>query len=283
MGNHSLKKLPIYRWCLNCALLMPGLALGQQPTTSVAQASTSGAVFRSRLNAAAQFYEELDYEQALKAIHQAKALASSADERAEAAVYEGIVLADMGKRPMSIKAFHEALSLRPASRLPVKVSPKVERDFEDVRAEVQSETLAMLAPEPSPSHGGDRPLRPTGESTSVSPLSTDSLAPNDTAHFDDESMRNDSPGRRIRPLPVALLGTGVLAGGLGTFFGLRSQGNIQNARDAAQFDDQLHHLDSARGQALGANILFGIATAAAAGAVVTYFLGDNSTHERGTP
>lgn len=90
-------------------------------------------------------------------------------------------------------------------------------------------------------------------------------------------MAHEPRDLRIRPLPVALLGAGVLAGGLGSYFGLRSRSDIQSARDAFDVDAQMGHLDAARGKALGANILFGVAATAAAGAVITYFLGDEAT------
>ncbi|WP_426750788.1 tetratricopeptide repeat protein [Myxococcus sp. Y35] len=286
MGNPLLKGSPIRGWLLSCTLLLPGLALGQQPAARTVTAREHGSAFRSRLNAAAQLYEELEYEQALIAIGKAKALASTGDERAEASVYEGIILADLGKRPQSLKAFHNALSLRPDARLPVKVSPKVERDFESVRSKVQSESLAILAPEANQSMGsgaGDRPLLTPEQHATVTPTSTPSSEPAHLAGLPDASRVDEKAGFRVRPLPMALLGAGVLAGGLGSYFGLRSRSSIQSARDAIYVTEKSRHLDSAQGQALGANILFGIAATAAAGAVITWFLGDEDASERGTP
>ncbi|AKQ67576.1 TPR domain protein [Myxococcus hansupus] len=82
---------------------------------------------------------------------------------------------------------------------------------------------------------------------------------------------------------MALLGAGVVAGGVGSYFGLRSRSNIQSAREALFVDEQARYLDSARGQALGANVLFGIAVTAAVGAVTTYLLTDENSSSRGTP
>jgi hypothetical protein len=76
----------------------------------------------------------------------------------------------------------------------------------------------------------------------------------------------------------------VVAGSVGSYFGLRSQANIQDARDANPGSEQVAHLDEARGQALAANILFGVAVTAAAGAVITWFTGNETANaEEVTP
>jgi hypothetical protein len=73
-------------------------------------------------------------------------------------------------------------------------------------------------------------------------------------------------------LPLALLGGGVVLGGIGSVVGLQSRGNVNAAREDAFYSDRAAHLDSARGQALAANILLGAAVTAAAGAAVTWLL-----------
>ncbi|WIG96227.1 tetratricopeptide repeat protein [Myxococcus sp. SDU36] len=274
MESSILKKAALLIWVLSYTLLLPGLALGQTVTAKAAQASSRDSSFRTRLKAAAQLYEELEYEQALKTLTQAKALATTDDERADAAMYEAIVLADLGKRSQSLRAFHEALSLQPDSQLPVRVSPKVARDFEDVRQKLQGERVAS-APVEQRNPSQDRPVLASEENASAvaAPAPTASLS----ASAEPDLMTHEPRDLRIRPLPVALLGAGVLAGGLGSYFGLRSRSDIQSARDTFEVDEQMGHLDAARGKALGANILFGVAATAAAGAVITYFLGDEAT------
>jgi hypothetical protein len=79
---------------------------------------------------------------------------------------------------------------------------------------------------------------------------------------------------------LALLGTGAVLGGVGGSFGLMSRGNVNNAREAAFYSDRQAHLDSARGQALVANILLGAAVTAAAGAAVSWFLADSTPSPR---
>ncbi len=282
MGNMPIKKSSAHGWLLSYALLLPGLALGQQPMATAAQAPVRDSEFRSRLKAAAQLYEELEYEQALKALGKAKELATTDDERAEVSVYEGIVLADLGQRKQALKAFQEALSLRPDARLPVRVSPKVARDFEDVRGTVQSAPPEAVA-KPSPSGAEDRPLLSSEQNASALVTSPASPPPLAAAGLQAAATPQEHTGPRIGPLPVALLGAGVLTASVGSYYALRSRSSIQNARDAHTVSAQSGHLEVARGQALGANILFGVAATAVTGAVITYFLGDSATNERGTP
>ncbi|MFP2958714.1 tetratricopeptide repeat protein [Myxococcus sp. 1LA] len=285
MESFILKKAPLRAWVLSYALLTPGLTLGQAMTATTAQAGARESSFRSRLKAAAQLYEELEYEQALKTITHAKALATTDAERADASIYEAIVLADLGKRSQSLRAFHAALSLEPQSQLPVRVSPKVARDFEEVRKKVQRERVASTPEEPTlAASAQDRPvLAPEAPASTVT--ASTSSAPTASVFIPPEPQHvtHEPGGLRIRPLPVALLGAGVLAGGIGSYFGLSSRSDIQNARDTFVIDEQVSHLDSARGKALGANILFGVAVTAAAGAVITYFLGDDTPAQREAP
>ncbi len=253
------------------AVALPGLALGQGSGSAPAPASKKEDGFQARMKAAAWLYEELEYEQALKALSQAQTLAKTDDERTEVAVFQGIVLADLGQRDKSLAAFRKALSLRLEARLPVKVSPKVEQDFEEVRQAVRSEREAVARAK-APPPATDRPAQPPAVATPALP------APTSGADLGSPSPREER-GRGIRKLPVALLGAGVVAGGVGSYLGLRSQGNIQDARDAFGSEPQQRRLlEDARGQALAANILFGVAVTAAAGAVITYFTGKESAH-----
>ncbi|MCY1032733.1 hypothetical protein OV207_14785 [Corallococcus sp. BB11-1] len=145
------------------------------------------------------------------------------------------------------------------------MSPKVSRDFEEVRRTVQRE----LAP-------GSRP-------------------PSDAPHAmpDARLARTPPPGlvpsgaraevgrtRSMPVLPLALLGGGVLLGGFGGYFGLQSRSNVNAARDEVFYSNRTAHLDSARGQAIAANVLLGAAVTAAAGAAVTWLLMDDPPSPR---
>ncbi|MCP3163752.1 tetratricopeptide repeat protein [Myxococcus qinghaiensis] len=273
---------------MSLTLALAGEATAQPVVSRAMLIAAAPDAFQGRMRDAARLYEELEYEQALLALADAKVLAKTEDERADALIYQGLVLADLGQRPKSLLAFRQGLTLRPLASLPVKVSPKVQRDFEDVRQEVTRAraqtkpgggdgTASVATPETEVSLS-DRPERPAQE---VPELALVPLHPTEATELRLEPT-SDSRSR-LRPISMVLAGAGLVAGGVGSYFGLRSQGNIQDARASAVVDTQNKHLDSARGQALAANVLFGVAVTSVAGAVITYFTGSTPENEEVHP
>jgi hypothetical protein len=90
-------------------------------------------------------YENLEYERALEQIASAKRLTRGMEDDAVLALYEGVILADLGKNEEAIAAFKAALFLKPEAKLPVRVSPKVVRLFEGLRQQVKQEQASLLA------------------------------------------------------------------------------------------------------------------------------------------
>ncbi|RKG74190.1 tetratricopeptide repeat protein, partial [Corallococcus sp. CA049B] len=207
----------------------------------------------------------------LAAVTRARRLARSEEERSAAAIYEGVILADMGRRDEALASFRAGLLLAPEAKLPAKVSPKVEGDFESVRSAVRQERAALEKP-------ADAPVveRPAA-------LSPPQVAAAPAPGVDLKADARERGMRRVPTVSWVLLGTGVVAGGVGSIIGLQSRGNVSSAREADLSTDVGGHLDDARGQAVVANVLFGTALAAAVGAVTTYFLGGESTASAGTP
>jgi hypothetical protein len=101
--------------------------------------------FQRFLNAAVRLYESLEYERALEQVRNAKKQAVTPDQQASAALYEGIMLSDLNKPDEARAAFKEALLLKPDATIPIKVSPKVSKDFEDTRLAAQKELAPLLA------------------------------------------------------------------------------------------------------------------------------------------
>lgn len=101
--------------------------------------------FQRFLNAAVRLYENLEYERALEQVRNAKKQAVTPDQQASAALYEGIMLSDLNKPDEARAAFKEALLLKPDAVIPIKVSPKVSKDFEDTRTAAQKELAPLLA------------------------------------------------------------------------------------------------------------------------------------------
>ncbi|WP_233583180.1 tetratricopeptide repeat protein [Corallococcus sp. CA053C] len=251
---------------LGLCLMGVGPAFGQAGGASKSPV-THGSYFEAALAETARLYDDLEYEQALAAVTRAKRLAREDGERASAAIFEGIVLADLGRREEALASFRAGLMRAPEAPLPVKVSPKVESDFESVRKEVQRDRPALARPVPQ-----DAPVQPTVEvPPSVTPPTVVATAPEPAPGVDLKAGVRES-SRKVPTLSWVLLGTGVAAGGVGTVFGLQSRGNVNSAREAELTSDVNGHLEDARGQARVANVLIGTAVAAAAGAVTAYFL-----------
>ncbi len=106
------------------------------PQASRAQGSNE---LQSYLVSVNRLYENLEYERALEQISSAKRLTRGMADDVLLSLYEGVILADMGKWNDATAAFKSALFLQPEAKLPVKVSPKVEKRFEAVRQQVKKE------------------------------------------------------------------------------------------------------------------------------------------------
>ncbi|HLK99637.1 MAG TPA: tetratricopeptide repeat protein [Myxococcaceae bacterium] len=252
--------------------------------------------FDRYLNSAVQLYESGENEDALEQLQRARKLAQGIQQDVAVALHEGLILADMGKTEQSRAAFRRGLTLDPEAQLPIKVGPKVEQSFEEVRKSVK-DRLARggtkppppppppPAPEPKETKppvvaGTDRPEKapePPKRESSVVP------APTPAPYTPTAEARERS---RVPVVPLVLGGVGIAAAGVGTFFGLQSRSNLGEVEDrlaAGSVPSQSEasavraQLDDARGQARIANVLFGTAAAAVTGAIVTYlFSGDDT-------
>lgn len=266
---------------LSLCLMGAGPAYGQAGGPAASKSPvTHGSYFQAAMAETARLYDDLEYEQALEAVTRAKRLAREDGERASAAIFEGVVLADLGRRQEALASFRAGLMRTPDAPLPVKVSPKVEGDFESVRQEVQRDRPALARPVPQ-----DAPVQPTVEAPpAVVTAPTVVTAPEPSPGVDLKAGVRES-SRKVPTLSWVLLGTGVVAGGVGSVFGLQSRGSVDSARKAVLSADSDVNgpLEDARGQAVVANVLFGTAVAAAAGAVTAYFLNGESKVAEATP
>jgi hypothetical protein len=254
--------------CLLASL--PAQALASAPSPSrkapVRKTPARKGDFQSAFSAAVRLYEGLEYEQALEQLSRARALARGTEQEVAVTLYQGIVQAELGQRVQSLSSFRTGLYLQPDAKLPAQVSPKVARDFEEVRQAVQRD-LGIAPPEPPSAE--DRPVQSPGLVAQVEPPPP---APAYVPSANEE--RSSGPGK---VLPLTLMGATAVAGGAAGFFGLQSRTNVQFAREAAFYDERVSRLKEAEQQAFIANILFGTASAAALGALATFLLPGNST------
>jgi len=258
------RSMPRASWMLlACWVLVGGM-----PLTARAQED-----FNRFFNAAVQLYKDGESELALKQLERAKQRTGNLDQDIAVALYEGLSYADLSQWKQARDAFERALLLDPEAKLPIKVSPKVERDFEEVRARVRT----TLAQNPGTAKT-DRPERQP-----VKPDLSPALPTAPPAVVSTEAVREH---KRIPITPVILAGVGVAAAGVGTVFGLQSRSAVSDARRAQFQDETRTQLEEARSSARIANVLFGAAGLAATGALVSWWVSrgegeaDQSTGER---
>jgi hypothetical protein len=110
------------------------------PLAARAQGS---AEVQTYLDSVSRLYEALEYERALEQIANAKRLTRGAEDDVALALYQGIILADLGKKEESRAAFKAALFLKPEAELPVQVAPKVKQMFEGLRQQVKQEPASV--------------------------------------------------------------------------------------------------------------------------------------------
>ncbi|OJT19370.1 hypothetical protein BO221_38180 [Archangium sp. Cb G35] len=227
--------------------------------------------FQSVFSAAVRFYESFEYEKSLAQLSRAKALAKGIEQEVPVALYQGVVQAELGQREESLAAFRTGLYLKPDATLPVKVSPKLERDFEEVRRAVLADLglSGKSTPAPVATAPADRPVQ-------SSPDLTANVEPRPQAPAYVPSA-NTPAASGPRVLPLVLLGTGAVAGGAASFFGLQSSTSVRSALDTTYYDVRTDRLKDAERQALIANILFGTASAAALGALATFLIPGSSS------
>ncbi len=222
------------------------------------------------LTAAARLYENLEYERALEQLGRAKSLPRELNDDVSIALYEGAILADMGKTEESNAAFKTGLLLKPDAQLPVQVSPKVEREFEKIRAAVEKELAPILAKqEAERKKQSDRPEQPKPQQTSLQP-----------SYPKPEVKIAGQQGASFQQvLPYGLAGVAALAGGVGGYFGFDSRRHVNAARSASSQDSATNELNRANSDAKIANLLFAVATAAAAGGLISFLLqgGDSAS------
>jgi len=87
------------------------------------------------LSAAKKAFEDLDYEEGLKALRKARAVRSPSRERVMIELLEGVLSGELGNPDRALKAFRAAMRLDANAKLPYSVSPKVQVLFDKAKRE----------------------------------------------------------------------------------------------------------------------------------------------------
>jgi flagellar biosynthesis GTPase FlhF len=129
---------------MRCAPFLRSLALTLTLLAPAALAQTSEVAQRYLL-AASRLYESLEYERALEQLARAKQASGGIDDDSTIALYEGVLQFELGREDVAKAAWREGLYLKPEATLPVKVSPKISKAFDTLRAQVKAELAPILA------------------------------------------------------------------------------------------------------------------------------------------
>jgi tetratricopeptide (TPR) repeat protein len=188
---------------------------------------------------------------AADAFRRALAQSSSRAERARILVHLGIAHCNLLDWSAAEDAFRRALAEQPDVRLPAVTSPHIVARFERLRASASSR------PASSPS------TRPAATRPASAPASRAVVA------------RVVVPPRPPPPAPArrswrhawgawVALGVAAAAAGAGLGLGLSARSEDQRANDLSLlYEEAMPHYDRARSRAIAADVLFGVAAAAA--------------------
>lgn len=242
------------------------LAAGFVPSAARAQSD-----FHRYYSAAVRLYNAGESEQALAQLQQAKARTYAVQQDVMVALYEGLILLELGPKEKALAALETGLLLDPDVDLPVMVAPKVKEEFEALREKVRKKLARRQPPKAE-----DVPTRAKLEPMEAS----------EQKLFEPQAGWAEQSRMRVPAVPLALAGVGVVAAGVGAILG---QGSRSKAKEAgrAYADGGLppqadtrrlaQLLDDAHDQARTANLMFGTAALAVGGAVATWLLmGDDS-------
>lgn len=284
-----------------------GLLVALIPVTARAQSADA----QRYLLAASRLYENLEYERALDQLRKARGVSGGVDDDVTIALYEGIILSDMGKKDEAVAAFREGLYLKPEAKLPVKVAPKIEQLFlatkNDVLKELQpilakkraeeekrrqeeekaKQAAALAAAAAAAAEAEKQRLAAEAEAkrkADAEAAEQARLAAQQTDRPEDRTLTPadpppdytptvKKPGRSVPVAPIVLGGVAIASAGVAGVFGYLSANQVNAARSASFQSETVQHLNQANTNALIANVGFGVAGAAAIAAVISVFVG----------
>ncbi len=169
-------------------------------------------------------------------------------------LYLGIAHFNLLQKDTASKHFKSAIKLNPKVQAPDDVSPLIETFLEDIKREAR-ETGSSTSSQRDVAVYNPRvdPNRPVPEVVTVS--------------------QNEEPESRYWP-GWACLGVAVAAGGTGITLGVLSGNHADDAKDPSRsYNDQMLSHEDATDFALVANILYGVAGAAAIASGILFYLG----------
>ncbi|MBX7100521.1 MAG: hypothetical protein K1X89_22575 [Myxococcaceae bacterium] len=207
------------------------------------------------LDQAKKNYAEVQYERCVERLRQAVRWPSTRAEQLEIELYAGLCQFNLGRTAAAQERFEMALKLDRTAQLPPYSPPKAVALFEQV---------SRTAPTP-----GDAPLVDDGKPPPGPELTPPATPPEPRAPALVEAPHNQNWA------PLALGGGALVVGGVAVGLNLLAQSQARDA-NAERFESlAIEKGNRARATATGSYVLFGVAAAAAVGALVTWLLRDD--------
>jgi tetratricopeptide (TPR) repeat protein len=236
------------------ALLVVSLLTVATVAPSVAKPRSKAAV---ALQKAIKLLNDMEDAKALKELQRALAATPTEKEQLQIHLYLGITYFNLLKPEDARQSFTKALALDPSLELPESTSPKIKDLFAKLKA-------TRVVKKPDEGTGTPPPTsKPDEGSGAVTPPPP------------------PPPPKRGWNWPAWITaGVAVAVGAAGLGLGLAARSSADSAADLnlPWAEAQSQH-DSATGKALGANICFGVAGAAAIASGVLFVLGSRSKRE----
>ena len=217
-----------------------------------AQAAVTPEVARY-LAAARGLYELLEYERALDQVEQARTARAQTDDDIQISLYEGIIDFEIGKRDEAATALNNALLLDPKVSLPLRVSPKLEAEFESLRSSIAAR---LSAAGPIPAAAPPPPPAPV-----VAPVPTPAPAP-------ELAAPTGCTACRWLWLPIGIVGVGGIAAGVGLKLDSKSKFDSLNDPTLARPQDSVATRDQGKLEQSAAYVCLAVGAALAATSVV---------------
>lgn len=217
------------------------------------------------------FYQGLDFEKCVQRLEQAARWKNNTrSDLVEIELYSGLCKFNLHQEADAADHFEVALQLDPNVKLPPFSSPRVSELFRSVAARVKPMDSGTATAGNSTQPDNTQMNKPPPPPKKDTPVAV-KLTPNPRP-TPDVKLEATREGRSWA-LPLGLGGASVAAATVGIVFGMQAKAHEAQFNAPETFQSDADRLEQqARGEVLLANIGFGVASAAAIGAVVTYLL-----------
>lgn len=213
---------------------------------------------------AKELYEQLDFEKCMQRIKQAGGWkGSSVHDQRDVELYGALCAFNLGQKAEAAERFRLALRIDEDLELPEFASPKAVKLFLYVKRKLRQPAVPPMPDEDLPA---DAPT-PSDKASKPEPASQ---AKADEA---DQPVEVTSPSllsRHVAPIMMAV--GGVAVGCLGIGLGVNAR-SLETQAKAAKFEsDYLATRSAAQGNAVGANVAYGVAGALLVAALVVLIM-----------